>query len=111
MVDHPGSNLYQIACRNLIDSLPQQFEQAMIRMSGRSRVIDLGCRATEDIEALIDLSHEKKAGITGDLRALKINADGSVEFRPYGPCLFVTNCAHAAFPPSDEFAHNIRWLG
>jgi hypothetical protein len=54
-------------------------------------------------KSLIDLPHEKKAGIDGDLCSLKINADGSVEIRSYGPSLFVTNCAHAAFPPSDAF--------
>jgi hypothetical protein len=48
---------------------------------------------------LVNLSHEKKAGITGDLRALKINADGSVETWPYGFLLLVTNRAHADFPP------------
>src|SRR5208337_1715167 len=99
-----------IACCNLIDSLPQQFEQGMIRMSRRPRVIDLGCRATEDVEALVNLSHEKKAGITGDLRALKINADRSVETWPYGFLPLVTNRAHADFPPSGEFVYNIRWL-
>ena len=49
------------------------------------------------------LPHEKKAGTSGDLSAPKINANGSVETWPYGPCLFVTNCAQAAFPLSDEF--------
>jgi hypothetical protein len=93
-----------IASCNLIDSLPQQLEQGMVRMSKRSGVIDLGRRSTKDVEALIDLPHEKKTGIAGDLCALKINADGSVEIRHYGPCLFVINCAHEAFPPSDEFA-------
>jgi hypothetical protein len=39
----------------------------------------------------------------GDLCSLKINADGSVEIRPYGPSLFVTICAHEALAPSDEF--------
>jgi hypothetical protein len=51
----------------------------------------------------IDLLHEKKAGIGGDLCSLKINADGAVEIRPYGPSLVVTNRAHAASPPSDGF--------
>jgi hypothetical protein len=37
-----------IACRNLIDSLPQQLEQGMIRMSRRSRVVNLRRSATED---------------------------------------------------------------
>jgi hypothetical protein len=63
----------------------------------------LGSGTSEEVESLIDLPHEKKPGIGGDLRALKINANGSVEIRPYGPCLFVTNCAHAAFPPPYEF--------
>jgi hypothetical protein len=53
---------------------------------------------------LIDLPHEKKACIGRDLCALKINADGSVKFRLDGPSLLVTNRAHEAFPPSDEFA-------
>ncbi|MFZ0945102.1 MAG: hypothetical protein WAN54_14470, partial [Syntrophobacteraceae bacterium] len=53
---------------------------------------------------LIDLPHENKPGIGGDLCPLKINANGSLKIRPYGPCLFVTNCANAAFPPSYEFA-------
>jgi hypothetical protein len=92
-----------IACRNLIDSLPQQFEQGMIRMSRRPQVIDLGCRATENVEALIDLPQDKEAGIGGDLCALKINADGPVEIRPYGFLLFVTNRAHADSPPSNAF--------
>ena len=73
-------------------------------MSRRPRVIDLGCCATEDVEALVNLSHEKKAGITGDLRALKIYADGAVKFGPDGFSLFVTNRAHEAFPPTDEVA-------
>jgi hypothetical protein len=93
-----------ITCGDLIDPLAQKLEQRVIRMSRRPRVIDLGCRATENVEALVNLSHEKKAGITGDLRALKINADGSVETRPYGFLPLVTNCAHADFPPSGEFA-------
>jgi hypothetical protein len=76
----------------------------MIRMSRRSRVINFGRSTTEDVEPLIDLPHEEKAGIGCYLCALKINANGSVEIRPYGPSLFVTNCAHAAFPPSYEFA-------
>jgi len=90
-----------IACRDLIDSLAQQLEQGMIRMPGRSRIVNLGLRAAEDVEALIDLPHDKKACIGGDLCALKINADRAVKFRPDGPCLFVTNCAHAAFPSFD----------
>jgi hypothetical protein len=93
-----------IACRDLIDSLAQQLEQGMIRMAGRSWVIDLGRCHTEDVEALVNLSHEKKAGVTGDLPTLKINADGSVETRPYGFLPLVTNCAHKAFPPPYEFA-------
>jgi hypothetical protein len=75
----------------------------MIRMSRRSRVINLGRSTTEDVESLIDLPHQKKPGIGGDLCDLKINANGSVEIRPYGPSLFVTNCAHTAFPRSYEF--------
>ena len=59
-------------------------------------------------KSLIDLPHEKKPGIGGDLCALKISAHEFVELRSYGPSLFVTNCAHAAFPPSYEFAHNTR---
>ena len=38
------------------------------------------------------------------LCALKINVNGSIEIRPCDSPLLVTNCAHAAFPPSDEFA-------
>jgi hypothetical protein len=75
----------------------------MIRTATRSRIINLGRRSTEYVEALINLSHEKKAGIAGDLCTLKIDADGPVEIRPYGPCLLVTNCAHHTFLPSDEF--------
>jgi hypothetical protein len=93
-----------IACRNLIDSLPQQLEQGVIRMPWRSGVIDLGRRSTEDVETLIDLPHDKKTCIAGDLYALKINAEGRIEFRSYSPCLFVTNYAHHTFLPSDEFA-------
>jgi len=36
-------------------------------MSRRSRIINLGRSTTEDLEPLIDLPHEKKAGIGGDL--------------------------------------------
>jgi hypothetical protein len=93
-----------IACCNLIDSLSQQLKQCMIRMSCGPRVIDLGRRSMKDIEPLIDLPEEKEAGVGSDLCAQEINADGAVKFRPYRPCLFVTNCAHADFPPSDEFA-------
>jgi hypothetical protein len=93
-----------IACCDLIDSLPQQLEQGMIRMACRSWVFNLGCSLTEDVEMLIDLPHYKKTCIAGNPCALKINADGAVKFRPYRPCLFVTNCAHGDFPPSDEFA-------
>jgi len=75
----------------------------MIPMATRSRIINLGRRSTEYVEALINLSREKKAGIAGDLCTLKIDADGPVEIRPYSPCLFVTNCAHHTFFPSDEF--------
>jgi hypothetical protein len=93
-----------ITCRHLIDSLAHQLEQKMIRMARRSRIITLGRRSTKDAEALIDLSHKKKPGIGSDLCALKINANGSVEIRPYCLLLFVTNCAHADLPPSGEFA-------
>jgi hypothetical protein len=75
----------------------------MIRMATRSRIINLGRRSTEYVEALINLSHEKKAGIACDLCALKIDADGPVKIRPYRPCLFVTNYAHADSPPSNAF--------
>jgi hypothetical protein len=92
-----------IASGNLIYPLSQQLEQRMVCVSCGPRVIDLGRRRIEDVEALIYFSHQEKARIGRNLRALKINADGSVETRPYGPCLFVTNCAHAAFPPFDEF--------
>jgi len=90
-----------IARRHLIDPLAQHLEQGMIRVAWQSRVIDPGRHTAEGVEPLIALSHEKKAGISGDLCALKINANGFVEIWPYGPCLFVTNCAHAAFPPFD----------
>jgi hypothetical protein len=93
-----------VSCRNLIDSLAQQLKQGMIRMSRRSWIINLRRSATEDVEPLIDLPHEKKSGIGGDLCALKINPDGAVKLRPDGPSLSVTNRAHATFPPSDEFA-------
>ena len=82
----------------------KQLEQGMIRMSRRPRVIDLGCRATENVEALIDFPQDKEAGIGGDLCALESNADGSVETRPYGFLLFVTNRAHADSPLSHEVA-------
>ncbi len=80
-------------------------------MSRRSWVIHLRRRSIEDVEALIHLPHEKKAGIAGDLCALEINADGSVKFRPYGPYLFVTNRAHAVCPPFDEFAAQYQMVG
>jgi hypothetical protein len=73
-------------------------------MTKRSWVIHLGRRSTENVETLIDLPQDKEAGIGGDLCALKINADGPVEIRPYGFLLFVTNRAHADSPFSDEFA-------
>jgi hypothetical protein len=73
-------------------------------MLRRSRVINPGCYTTEDVEPLIDLPHEKKACVGGDLCALKINADGAVKFGPDGPSVFVTNRAYADLPPSDEFA-------
>jgi hypothetical protein len=97
-----GSNY--LVHRDLIDSLPQQLEQGMIRMAGRSEIIDLGRRTVENVESLVNLSHQKKAGIGGDLCALEVNADGAVKFRPYGPYLLVTNCAHKAFPPPYESA-------
>ncbi|MFZ0946255.1 MAG: hypothetical protein WB930_08075 [Syntrophobacteraceae bacterium] len=71
-----------IACRNLIDSLRQQFEQGVVSMSRRPWVINLGCSTTENVEPLIDFPHQKKTGVAGDLCALKINADGAVKFRP-----------------------------
>jgi hypothetical protein len=93
-----------IARRHLIDSLAQELEQGMIRMSRRSRSSIWDAAPLRILnKSLIDLPHDKKAGIGGDLCAMKINADGAVKFRPDGSCLFVTNCAHAAFPPSDEF--------
>jgi len=39
----------------------------MIRMSKRSRILNLGRSTAEVVEPLIDLCHEKKAGIGGDL--------------------------------------------
>jgi hypothetical protein len=66
----------------------------MIRMAGRSWVIDLGRRTAGNVESLVALSHQEKAGVEGDLYAPEINADGAVKFRPYGPSLLVTNCAH-----------------
>jgi hypothetical protein len=92
-----------IACRNLIDSLAQKLEQGVVSMSRRPWVINLGCRTIENVEPLIDLPHQKKTGVAGDLCALKTNADGSVEIRPHSPCLFVTNYAHHTFLPSDGF--------
>jgi hypothetical protein len=92
-----------IACCYLIDSLSQKLKRGMVRLSCRPRIFNLRCRSTENVESLIDLPHEKKAGIAGYLCTLKINADGSVKFRSYGPCLFVTNRAHADFTPSDAF--------
>jgi hypothetical protein len=81
----------------------------MIRMSKRSRVIDLGRGTTDDVESLIDLPHEKKAGIGGDLCSLKINADGSVEIRPYGASLSPT-ARMQLFLPLTALSRNIRWL-
>jgi hypothetical protein len=92
-----------IACRNLIDSSAQKLEQGVVSMSRRPWVINLGCRSTEDLEALIDLPHQKKTCIAGNLGILKINADGAVKFRPDGPSFFVTNYAHHTFLPSDGF--------
>jgi hypothetical protein len=92
-----------IACRNLIDSLPEQFEQGVIRMASRSGVINSRGGSIQDAEAPIDLPHDKKARIGSHLCAPKINADGAVEFRPDGPCLFVTNRAHKLSPSLDEF--------
>jgi hypothetical protein len=95
----------------LTDSLPQQLEQGMIRVPDRSWVINFGRRAIEDVETLIHLPHDRKTCIAGDLCALKINADGSVEIRPYGSPLLVTNCAHAACPPFDEFTTQYHMVG
>jgi hypothetical protein len=75
----------------------------MIPMAMGSWVINLGRRSTEYIEALINLSHEKKAGIAGDLCALKIDADGPVKIQPYGSLFLVTNRAHHTSLPSDDF--------
>ena len=44
-----------IACRCLLDPLTQQLKQGMIRISRRSRVVNLGRNAIEDVEPLIDL--------------------------------------------------------
>jgi hypothetical protein len=90
-----------IACGNLIDSLPEQLKQGMIRMAMRSWVINFGGRSTEDVETLIDLPHDKKICIAGDLCALKIDVDGPVEIRPYRSLFLVTNCAHHTLLPSD----------
>ena len=49
-----------IACRYLIDSLAQQLERGMIRMSKRSRIINLGRSTAEDVQPLIDLLMRKK---------------------------------------------------
>jgi hypothetical protein len=76
----------------------------MIRMPWRSRIINQRLHAAKDVEPLINLPQEKKAGVGGDFCALEINADGAVKFRPYGPSQLVTNCAHKAFPPPCEFA-------
>jgi hypothetical protein len=83
-----------ITRRNLIDSLPQQFEQRVIRMTSRSGVINLRRGNTENVEALIDLPQDKKTRIRGYLCAPKINADRAVKFRSYGLSVFVTNRAH-----------------
>jgi hypothetical protein len=93
-----------IARRNLIDSLPQQFEQRVTRMTSRSWVINQRLYTAKDVEPLIHFFHQKKACIGGHLCAPKINADGAVKLRPYALRLFVTNCAHAAFPLSYECA-------
>jgi hypothetical protein len=92
-----------IAAGNLMDPLSQQLEQCMIRVSRGPRIVNFGCRGTEDAEALINLPHDKKACIGSDLCSLKINAYGAVKFRPYGPCPFVTNRAHKLSPSPDEF--------
>ena len=63
-----------IACGDLIDSLAQQLKQGMIRMSRRSRIVNHRLCTAEDVEALIHLSYQEKAGISGDLCSLKINA-------------------------------------
>jgi len=69
----------------------------------RSRVVNSGRSTTEDVEPLIDIPHEKKACIGGDLCTLEVNADESVKIRPYGFYLYVTYCAQEAFPSTDEF--------
>jgi hypothetical protein len=90
-----------ITRRHLIDSLAQELEQRMIRMPMpvRSWIINQRLYTAQEVEPLINLPQEKKAGVGGDLCAPEINADGGVKFRPYGPSLLVTNCAHKAFPP------------
>jgi hypothetical protein len=72
-------------------------------MTRRSRIVNLGCRSTKNIEALIDLPQEKKAGIAGNPCTPKINADGAVKFRLYGSLFLVTNRAHKPSPSSGEF--------
>jgi len=64
-----------LARRYLIDSLPQQLEQEMIRTSKRSRVVNHRICIAEDVGALIHLSYQEKACIGSDLCARKINAD------------------------------------
>jgi len=51
----------------------------------------------ERLSYLAEIHPANDKAHTGD------NANGPVEIRPYGLCLFVTNCAHAAFAPSDGF--------
>jgi hypothetical protein len=97
-----------IACRDLINSLAQQLEHGMIRMSGSSRIVNLGLCAAEDVEALIHLPHYKKACIGGDLCVLKINADGTVKFGPDVP-LYLSPTAHMKlFLPLTNLRRNIR---
>jgi hypothetical protein len=67
-------------------------------------MVNLGRGSIEDVEAMIDFPHDRKTVIAGDLCALKINADGSAEIRPYDSALSVTTGAHADSPPPEEFA-------
>ena len=75
----------------------------MIAMSSRSRIINLGRGTTENAEPLIDLPHEKKAGIGGDLCALKINADGSVESGLMVPVFLSPTASIQLFLPLGRF--------
>ncbi len=56
----------------------------MLGKSRRPPVINLGCSTTEHAEPLIDLPHEKKVGIGGDLCSLNINALWSKIKHPVG---------------------------